>query len=363
MKWIAGVVIWILAWEVYSYVGGEEKIVVLAGWLLVALLISTACIIGYLVRIIDLLEKNSDNERAAKERPAHTPALVTPMAVPAPAAAPLPVPGAPAPVRIGIPVVSKFPPPGSPYEPDPYATMQGNAPPGAGTPTSPGAPGPKKATVRIGMPPKPDSKQTIKISMPGSGGASAPPGGAAPPTARAPAPVAPAPAPVAPAPVAPAPAPVVAPPTVAPEADPYADIERAVSKPLPQATQDERDADNERGMKKPPKLPRAVDARWDARPARPMAVGTYEYRDDKGTITTSVLLANGVCEAYTNGKKHGGDIKWKIANGELRIFDETGFIGVSVINKDNSFSMIALIEDGERTDFPKEIQPTYKKIK
>ena len=85
MKWIAGIVIWGLGALIYSYVGGEEKIVVLAGWLLVALLISTACIIGYLVRIIDLLEKNSDNERAAKERPAP----------------------APAPVRIGIPAVSK----------------------------------------------------------------------------------------------------------------------------------------------------------------------------------------------------------------------------------------------------------------
>ena len=76
MKWIAGIVIWGLGALMYSYVGGEEKIVVLAGWLLVALLISTACIIGYLVRIIDLLEKNSDNERAAKERPAPAPAPV-----------------------------------------------------------------------------------------------------------------------------------------------------------------------------------------------------------------------------------------------------------------------------------------------
>ncbi len=118
------------------------------------------------------------------------------------------------------------------------------------------------------------------------------PGGAAPPTAREPAPVAPAPG---------APAPMVAPPTVAPGADPYATMQTApvpvpaaapasapmpawqlrlrawagvapapvagpapaaapipgiakatvriggipaVSKPLPQATQDERDADN-----------------------------------------------------------------------------------------------------------------------
>ena len=43
----------------------------------------------------------------------------------------------------------------------------------ADAPTSPNAPNPKKATVRIGMPPKPDSKQTIKISMPGSGGGAA----------------------------------------------------------------------------------------------------------------------------------------------------------------------------------------------
>ena len=358
MKWIAGVVIWVLVWEVYSYVGGEEKIVVLAGWLLVALLISTACIIGCLVRIIDLLEKNSDNERAAQERPTIAKETFK-ISMPTVKA-----------VGNPLPPGSPYPPPGSPYEPDPYATMQGNAPPGA--------PAPAPTPIWVGMPPSmspsmspnPVFKQTIKISMPDSGG------GAALPQAtqderdadneRA-AKERPAPAP-APAPGAPGPKKATVYIGMPPKSDSKQTIK--ISRPssgggaaLPQATRDERDADNERGMKEPPKLPRAVDARWDARPARPMAVGTYEYRDDKGTITTSVLLANGVCEAYTNGKKDGGDIKWKIANGELRIFDETGFIGVSVINKDNSFSVIALIEDGERTDFPKEIQPTYKKIK
>mgnify|MGYP003317284547 CR=1 FL=1 len=54
-------------------------------------------------------------------------------------------------------------------DPDPYATFQGD--------TAPAAPSQKKATVRIGVPQKPDAKQTIKIDMPATGGGAPPPGG------------------------------------------------------------------------------------------------------------------------------------------------------------------------------------------
>ena len=63
-------------------------------------------------------------------------------------------------------------------DPDPYATIQGDNLPGA-----PAAPAQKKATVRIGVPQKSDAKQTIKINIPGGGGAP-PPGGSAPPPGR-----------------------------------------------------------------------------------------------------------------------------------------------------------------------------------
>ena len=105
-------------------------------------------------------------------------------------------------------------------DPDPYATMQSDA-----TPAGTAAPGAKKATVRIGPPPKPDANKTIKISLPGKGGGAAAPGAPAAPVTTA-APV-PATAPPAPAPIA---APVPAPAPVAMTAsgsapDPYATIQ------------------------------------------------------------------------------------------------------------------------------------------
>ena len=91
------------------------------------------------------------------------------------------------------------------------------------------------------------------------------------------------------------------------------------------------------------------------------AVGTYEYRDEI-TLRT-VLLENGVSEAYRNGKKLDDD-KWSISkDGELHIANKDGDIAVCSINKDKSITIIALIEDGKRTDFPKDKQMTLKKIK
>jgi hypothetical protein len=92
-------------------------------------------------------------------------------------------------------------------------------------------------------------------------------------------------------------------------------------------------------------------------------VGTYEMKEGED-ILKLVFLENGVYEFYENGKKDYED-KWSIVDGEIHVFlDKMSYmISVSRINKDNSYSMIAVIIEGKRTDFSKEYQLTYKKIK
>ena len=91
-------------------------------------------------------------------------------------------------------------------------------------------------------------------------------------------------------------------------------------------------------------------------------VGTYERR---GMFTERfVFLENGVGKTYLEGKKNG-EAKWKISKeGELHFIYENGDIAVFRINKDGSITIITYIDkDGEREDYPKEDQHTYKKIK
>ena len=101
-------------------------------------------------------------------------------------------------------------------------------------------------------------------------------------------------------------------------------------------------------------------------------VGAYEIKEGEPTggghaIHTGreVLLENGVAESYINGKKLEYIYKWSISeDGEIHIEDKDGIISVWGINKDKSITWIADIDkDGEREDFPKEEQVTFKKIK
>ena len=91
-------------------------------------------------------------------------------------------------------------------------------------------------------------------------------------------------------------------------------------------------------------------------------VGTYEIKEG-GETYRAVFLANGFVEDYENGKKLENKSKWKIAKGELHVIHETGYITVHRINKDSSMTLIAKIVEGKRTDYPKDKQITYKKIK
>jgi hypothetical protein len=100
----------------------------------------------------------------------------------------------------------------------------------------------------------------------------------------------------------------------------------------------------------------------DQKALRESVVGTYEKKT-AGISFRLVLLENGVCEAYRNGKKRTA--KWSISeNGEFHV-DESGdgSIGVSRINKDSSLTYIAYILNGKRTDVTENFQTTFKKIK
>ena len=97
-------------------------------------------------------------------------------------------------------------------------------------------------------------------------------------------------------------------------------------------------------------------------------VGTYEEKD----IATEkwVFLANGISEYYKDNKKTA-EFKWTISkDGEIHIIDEGGGTEFLRINKDrfsgvlvSSITSIAKIVEGKRTDYPKDKQITFKKIK
>ena len=71
-------------------------------------------------------------------------------------------------------------------------------------------------------------------------------------------------------------------------------------------------------------------------------VGTYEVKILD--YFKWVVLANGIAEAYTNGKNDEHEYKWKVANGELHTVSEDGRTDILRINKDGSITSVALID-------------------
>ena len=91
-------------------------------------------------------------------------------------------------------------------------------------------------------------------------------------------------------------------------------------------------------------------------------VGEYEWKTEDGDTLKHVFLENGIVEWHRNGTINA-ETKWSIANGEIHI-DYGSTIWVSRINTDKSITWIANIDEGgKRTDYPKEDQFTYKRIK
>jgi hypothetical protein len=94
-------------------------------------------------------------------------------------------------------------------------------------------------------------------------------------------------------------------------------------------------------------------------------VGTYELELKKfGETHRYVLLDNSTVEYYLNGKKEESEHKWSIVDREVHIERENRAVSVFSINKDESITGIATIdEDGKRKEILKEHQYTREKIK
>ena len=93
--------------------------------------------------------------------------------------------------------------------------------------------------------------------------------------------------------------------------------------------------------------------------------GTYELELKKfGETQRYVLLDNSTVEYYLNGKKEEAEHKWSIVDKEVHIERENRAVSVFSINKDESITGIATIdEDGKRKEILKEHQYTREKIK
>jgi Leucine-rich repeat (LRR) protein len=94
-------------------------------------------------------------------------------------------------------------------------------------------------------------------------------------------------------------------------------------------------------------------------------IGTYELELKKfGETQRYVLLDNSTVEYYLNGKKEEAEHKWSIVDKEVHIERENRAVSVFSINKDESITGIATIDEGgKRKEILKEHQYTRKKIK
>jgi len=91
-------------------------------------------------------------------------------------------------------------------------------------------------------------------------------------------------------------------------------------------------------------------------------LGSYDFQGQEKIH----LLKNSECEsehfAVAGKLKH----KWKLVGKEVHIgdFPSDDSTSVYILNQNSDLTQIAHInEEGERTDFPEDGQPTYKKIK
>ena len=100
--------------------------------------------------------------------------------------------------------------------------------------------------------------------------------------------------------------------------------------------------------------------------AEKKVIGEYEYKAEGGVFGDEkwVFLDNGIAEIYSQDYEEGREGKWSVVDGEIHVkIANMGLIIVWRINKDGSITDIAGIDDGKRTDHPKALQQTFKKIK
>ena len=95
---------------------------------------------------------------------------------------------------------------------------------------------------------------------------------------------------------------------------------------------------------------------------RESVIGAYEIKYNKDNIHKRVLLENGIVEHHFDGKKLE-EQKWVIVNGQIHMILFPEFLDVYRINSDKSITRIADVKEGKRTDYPKERQLIWEKIK
>ena len=87
--------------------------------------------------------------------------------------------------------------------------------------------------------------------------------------------------------------------------------------------------------------------------------GVYEGMDGESALRL-ILLDNGACEEYINGRK-SGERKWEISDKEVHIKYDWGFI-IYRINPNGSLTWVAEMRDGRREDYAFDLQITFNKI-
>ena len=92
--------------------------------------------------------------------------------------------------------------------------------------------------------------------------------------------------------------------------------------------------------------------------------GTYEATID-GDTGNLVLLANGKVKFHDGNDGKDKEGTWELVEKEVRIeeVDIEEVTDILKIERNRNLTIIALIEDGKRTDFPKDKQITFKRIK
>ena len=96
-------------------------------------------------------------------------------------------------------------------------------------------------------------------------------------------------------------------------------------------------------------------------PTKEGVVGSYELKIGEDTFKL-VILSNGQGDGYINGKKTA-EATWKIAEKELHNMNSLHKnTAVYKIEPNGDLTVIATIEDGKRTDLPKDKQFFYKRL-
>jgi len=95
--------------------------------------------------------------------------------------------------------------------------------------------------------------------------------------------------------------------------------------------------------------------------------GSYEKKFDGGDTFKAVFFENGFVQRYENGKKKE-KVKWKVVGNEIHVEyrrelpGQDADVSIAKIESNGDLTWIALTVGGERTDFPKGLHWTIKKL-